>query len=202
MNLAKRRIVLTLCLAVLGTTGIAATASAQGTDQCAGATYCLPAPPASATEKTDTDTAITDKAGKDVTFETQIGTALVYSINNSGGSGSGSSGSGSSGGGAPSGLFPIGILAIGCPDGCKLSAKISIKLANGKTLTLAPASTTVGPGGIITLKLRFTPLQLRQYQKAGGGTASLAISVTDKYGTHSDTVTAPSAPKKKAKSKG
>jgi hypothetical protein len=187
------------------------TASAQAPCTNADPAYCPASsspstsptvdPPAATTAvKDETAASITDSVGKDVTFETQVGSTLVYAIDGAGGSSS-SSGTGGSGT-TPSGLFPIGVLALTSETGAKVETQITFKLDNGKTLSVPSPTKTIGPGGELIVKIRLTKSQLKALQAAGGGTASIAITVTDQFGTHQQTVKVEvAAPAKKKKSK-
>jgi hypothetical protein len=182
MDKVTRTFLATLCIAVGGTALAAPAAMAQSKDQCKGAAYCLPAPKAGLAEKAKTKASITKDTGLKVSFNTQIGSGLVYNVDGK------KKSSGGNGGGPPSGLYPIGVLALGCADGCKLTAAPTLKLADGTSLKLPAAKATLGKGGVAVLKVRLTQKQLKQLVAAGGGDASFKISITDEYGTHTDTV--------------
>jgi hypothetical protein len=138
-------------------------------------------PAATAADKREAAATINDVTDRKATFEEQIGSALVYSLgkktSSSGGSGS-----------TPSGLFPIGVLALTSDSGATISTKVTFTLDNGKKVSVPSPKATIGPGGVLVIKVRLTKKQLRAFKAAGGGTASIKITVTDKYGTHTETV--------------
>jgi VCBS repeat-containing protein len=111
--------------------------------------------------------------GGDATFAAQIGSAVVSTPDAAP---------------QPTKNGKITALALTVDPGAKVQATGSVKLENGKTLKLPTFSTTVGADGQLTITLKLTSKQLKQLKKAGTGTISLAVQVTDSYGTHTKTV--------------
>lgn len=124
-------------------------------------------------------------AGGDVSFSAQVGSALVYAIDDA----------------APAKNGKVKALALTVDPGAKVVATGTVALDNGKTLKLPKFTTTVGKDGQLVITVKLSSSQLKALKKAGTGTISLSIQVTDQYGTHTKTVKVDVTPAKKSKKK-
>jgi hypothetical protein len=125
----------------------------------------------------------------DLTFEAQVGSALVFGVQDA----------------KPNRKGRVQVLAMTVDPGAEVATSGSIKLENGKTIKLPKATATVRANGELVVSVKLTRKQRAQLTKAGGGTVSIKVQVTDQYGTHTETVKVdiqPNKTKKKSKKNG
>jgi hypothetical protein len=121
----------------------------------------------------------------DLTYEAQIGSALVFGVD----------------GAKPNRRGRVQVLAMTVDPGAEVATSGSIKLENGKTIKLPKATATVRKNGELVVSVKLTRKQRAQLAKAGGGTVSIKVQVTDQYGTHTKTVKVDIEPNKTKKKK-
>jgi hypothetical protein len=121
----------------------------------------------------------------DLTFEAQVGSALVFGVQDA----------------KPNRKGRVQVLAMTVDPGAEVETSGSIKLENGKTIKLPKATATVRKNGELVVSVKLTRKQRKQLAKAGGGTASIKVQVTDQYGTHTETVKVDIEPNKAKKHK-
>jgi hypothetical protein len=143
-------------------------------------------PAATSSDKKAADTDAEKALGGDASFVAQVGSAIISTPDDTP---------------EPTKNGKIAALTMTVDPGAKVEATGTIKLDGGKTLKLPAFTTTVGADGQLTITLKLTSKQLKELKKAGAGTISLAVQVTDSYGTHTKTVKVDVASATKKKSK-
>jgi hypothetical protein len=121
----------------------------------------------------------------DLTYEAQVGSALVFGVQDA----------------KPNRKGRVQVLAMTVDPGAEVATSGSIELENGKTIKLPKATATVRANGELVVSVKLTRKQRAQLAKAGGGTVSLKVQVTDQYGTHTETVKVDIEPNKAKKHK-
>jgi hypothetical protein len=171
----KRLAVTCLAACVVALAGPAGPASAQ--DDCGGAAYCLPAPPATDAVKARGAKQAKRSLHVDVTLSAQVGSALVY---------------------APRGgiLTPrptrrkrvrVPAVSIHCPSKCTATGALRLKVGR-RTLGRARVQASLREGAGTATRITLSRKDLRRIVRAGEGTLTANVKIADLYGSHEQTL--------------
>lgn len=171
----KRLVVICLAACTVALAGPAGPASAQ--DDCGGAAYCLPAPPATDAVKARGAKQAERSLHSGVTLSAQVGAALVY---------------------APRGgiVTPrptrrkrvrVPAVAIYCPVKCTAAGSLRLKVGK-RTLGRARVRASLAEGRSTSTRVTLSRNDLRRILRAGAGTLTANVKITDVYGTHEQTL--------------
>lgn len=185
MKTAIRRIILSFCVALSCSAGVASTASAQAGSACAGnVVYCIP----SAADQSAGEKAVA-KLYPDATvnFSASVGGGLIYTVTFPPLSDNLS----------PDGLAnaiskqPITVLYL--PNGGTVVVQQSATFPS--SFAVAAASSTipgvkqkVRPGGKLAVKVKLSKIQAVRLKKSGKITVTSRITIKDKTGSHTKTI--------------
>jgi len=156
---------------------LAGPVAAPAQDDCGGAAYCLPAPPASGAVKARGAAKAKRSMRVNVTLAAQVGSALVY---------------------APRGgiVTPrpsqnarvrVAAVALYCPSKCTATGSLRLRAA-GRTLARAPLRASLAAGASATTRVTLSRRDLQRIVRAGRGTLTANVSIGDLYGSHEQTL--------------